>query len=325
MKKKIKNSKKRKNKIKNTKNVIKNKIQKMEDKLIDNNSYTDLEDRKVSKLKRLIVIDWEKLSYFVGTSTAILGVIFLIINKIHILLYQHNCEKVYKIPGKYFYNNDGNNKSDIIILFFCLIIFFSPLLIKKYLLKRGGFNKRFNNIIIAGLIIFTGYVLGLINTLNLVTVFELIDNKFQIPEYVTTWINNNSYFIVIAMIIITLLSILIISNNQEVNSIKHIKIRKLINGVGLISYIITVTLFISAATINLTTKEDKKYYETIIIEGKNMVVLSTINDVFLVVEYAQNNGETMFFTYNYMLIDNNNIIITNKVFDPPPMIITTIP
>ena len=59
--------------------------------------------------------------------------------------------------------------------------------------------------------------------------------------------------------------------------------------------------------------ENKTIYETTIYEDKNMAILSDLDDKVLIVEYEINeNKEAMLKTYNYMIVDKENLVISYK-------------
>ena len=59
--------------------------------------------------------------------------------------------------------------------------------------------------------------------------------------------------------------------------------------------------------------ENKTVYETTIYEDKNMAILSDLDDKVLIVEYEINeNKETKLKTYNYKIVDKENLILSYK-------------
>ena len=59
--------------------------------------------------------------------------------------------------------------------------------------------------------------------------------------------------------------------------------------------------------------ESKTIYETTVYEDKNMAILSDLDDKVLIAEYEINeNKETMLKTYNYMIVDKENLVISYK-------------
>lgn len=270
--------------------------------------------------------NWEKLSYFFGTITVILSGGYIILNNTYIILYQKDCEDFYKIPGKYFVNNINNIASFGIVLILCVILFFSPLIVKRYMQKSDTYNKIAMYIYISFLTIILGVTFGIINTLNMVTVLKKIDTVIKIPQCVIKWINSHVILIMWTVVILAIVTILTFCLIQEIKEIKYKNLKKVILIVGVLSYLITTVLFFSAAFIKMTSSiKDKVQYETVAIDRKNMVILSTINDKFLVVEYSIKDGNTVFLTNNYMLIDNSNIMITYKEFETMPKIISKSP
>ncbi|MDD3173090.1 MAG: hypothetical protein PHF63_05455 [Herbinix sp.] len=265
--------------------------------------------------------DWEKLSYFVGIITVILSGGYVIVNNIYMITYQRDCEEFYKLPGKYFYNNIDIKAIYVIALILCIFIFFTPSIIKRNMQKRDGYKKFTIYIYILFLTLILGLVLGLINTLNLVTVLEKINTIIEIPNDTIQWINDHASLIMWIVVVLATLTILMFCLAKEVGKIRFKKIKALISIIGIASYFITAVLFISAAEIKLTySVKDKVQYETVNINNKNMVVLSTIDDKFLVVEYSLKDGQVTFITNKYMIIDNSNIMIAYKEFESMPHI-----
>ena len=270
--------------------------------------------------------DWEKLSYLVGIITVILSGGYVIVNNIYLIIYQKDCEDFYKIPGKYFYNSIDNKAVYVIILILSIFIFFSPTVIKRNMQKKDGYNKIVMYTYIISLTLIFGLVLGAINTLNLVTVLEKINSIIDIPNDAIQWINDHADIIMWTVVGFAFLTILMFCLIKEVSEIRYNKIKTLIKLIGLISYCITAILFISAAEIKLTYSiKEKVEYETVTIDSKNMVVLSTVGDKFLVVEYFLEDGKVMFITNNYMVVDNSNLMISYLKFRTYPDIISDTP
>lgn len=270
--------------------------------------------------------DWEKLSYFVGIITVILSGGYVVINNVYTITYQRDCEDFYKIPGQYFYNSIDNKALFVMVLILCIFIFFSPTIIKRYIQKKGGYNKITMYVYVIFLTLIFGFVLGLINTLNLLTVLDKVNTVVKIPNVIIQWINDHASFIMWIVVVLATLTILMFCLVREVGKIKYKKLKTIIAAIGIVSYFITAILFISAAEIKLTYSiKDKKKYETVIVDSKNMAVLSTVNDKFLVVEYSLKDEEITFMTSNYMLIDKCNIMLTYKEFTGKPKIISNGP
>lgn len=135
------------------------------------------------------------------------------------------------------------------------------------------------------------------------------------------WITNHEKLIIGIMVILATTAILVFCMTDEVKKIRFRKINIFINIIGLVSVIITVALFVGGVFIKLNYSiEDKRKYETVTIDNKDMVVLSTIDDKLLVAEYIVKEGKVTFITNNYMLIENSNIMITYKNFESIPNI-----
>lgn len=303
------NSKRRRKKITN--------IDKTEKDLIKNNN------NQISLAVFMGKYDWEKLSYLVGIITVILSGGYVILNNIYVIIYQKDCEDFYKIPGKYFYNNIDNKAIEIIMLIICFFLFFSPSFIKRSIQKKDKYNKVIMYIYIGFLTIILGLVFGLINTLNLVTVLDKINTMIKIPNGLLQWINDNANLIILVVMIFAILAILLFCLVKEVGKIKYKKIKAVIMLIGFISYFISAVLFISAAGIKVSYSiKDKTQYEVLTIDKKNMVILSTVNDKFLITEYTLKDGTIFFMTNNYMIIDNNNIFISYLNFSSSPTIVS---
>ncbi|MBU5334772.1 hypothetical protein KQI61_21665 [Anaerocolumna aminovalerica] len=178
-------------------------------------------------------------------------------------------------------------------------------------------------IYIGFLTIILGLVFGLINTLNLVTVLDKINTMIKIPNGLLQWINDNANLIILVVMIFAILAILLFCLVKEVGKIKYKKIKAVIMLIGFISYFISAVLFISAAGIKVSYSiKDKTQYEVLTIDKKNMVILSTVNDKFLITEYTLKDGTIFFMTNNYMIIDNNNIFISYLNFSSSPTIVS---
>lgn len=269
---------------------------------------------------------WEKLSYLFGIITVLLSSGYVILNNIYVITYQKDCEDFYKIPGKYFHSNIDNKAIYIIILIICFFTFFSPSIIKRSIQKKDKYNKVIMYIYIIFSTIILGLVLGYINTINLVTVLDKINTIIEIPNSVIQWINDHASLIMCIVVIFAMLTILIFCLVKEVGKIKYKKIKIIITVIGIMSYFITVVLFVSAAEIKVTYSiKDKIQYEVLTVDNKNMVILSTMDDKFLIAEYTLKDGDVLFLTKNYMIIDNSNIFISYIKFLSSPKIVLDYP
>lgn len=270
--------------------------------------------------------DWEKLSYFIGIITVILSGGYVIVNNIYIIIYQKDCEDFYKIPGKYFYNSIDNKAIYVIMLILCILIFSSPTIIKRNMQKKEGYNKIAMYIYLIFLTLILGLVLGLINTLNLVTVLEKINTIIKIPNGAIQWVNDHASLIMWVVVVFATLTILTFCLVKEVSKIKYKKIKSIITVIGIVSYFITAILFISAAEIKLNYSiKDKVQYEIVTVDNKPMVVLSTMDDMLLVVEYIINDGKVTFMTNKYMIVNNSNLMISYIELGFSPKIISDSP
>ncbi len=266
--------------------------------------------------------EFEKISNIIGIISSILIGLYFVLNTLYKVAYQGDCEDFFNIPGKYFVSSIDNKAIYLILIILCIIIFFSPSLLKKRM-EKSGEKKSSIYLYIISLIIILGLFLGLLNFLNLFIILEKINQVIWLPQKLIQWISRNIFIIIFVMVIFSIATLILFILNTEVKRIRFKIIKKVIFGIGILSYLISASLYFGATVIKLSTNiEDKIQYETFIIDDKNMVVLSEKDDKLLAVEYDVINGKATFFTDKYIFIDYNNIYISYKKLGPDPDIIT---
>ena len=131
-----------------------------------------------------------------------------------------------------------------------------------------------------------------------------INNKFNpvLPNII--WL-----VISIVMVIINILSFWHISDIKT-------KLHKIIYYISTtLSVIIKVTVIFTFFVAFLYTSPIKNMYETTMINNKDYVILSEYNQKYLVAEYKNIDTNTIFYTSEYQLINNEGLVIRFSSFE----------
>ena len=117
---------------------------------------------------------------------------------------------------------------------------------------------------------------------------------------------------IIAML--SIVGIICIMYNDEIESKLNHKWKKYFNGFIIVIFSLFSIMLIQAISARFSyNAKSKIIYETTIYEDKNMAILSDLDDKVLIVEYEINeNKETILKTYNYMIVDKENLVISYK-------------
>lgn len=265
----------------------------------------------------------EKIGIVITMISTIASGIFLLINYIYSENYKIECQDFYNIPSEYFAASVNNKILYLFLLIFCLALIVSPIISKNNMDKNGK-NKKLNNLYISFWLIGMGMMLGLLNIMNLVTLLQKADNSISILNTIVNWMNNHVYIVTGVIIFMAVTTLFYFSFAKEINKINSKFIKSLLSAIFCISFTASVFLFLIATQVKLQSNiRDKVKYETLITNDKDMVVLSTINGKFLVVEYQRNKeGKVEFLTDNYMFVDMNNVNISYQQLGPNPKIIS---
>lgn len=154
-----------------------------------------------------------------------------------------------------------------------------------------------------------GVVFWILNIKNLFDIIEIIEkNKF------TIFVNNHIFGVSMIIAMFSVVGIICITYNDEIGSKLNEKWKKYFNMFAWVIFGLSFIILIVALGVKFSyNAESKTIYETIVYEDKNMAILSDLDDKVLIVEYEINeNKETILKTYNYMIVDKENLVISYK-------------
>lgn len=235
--------------------------------------------------------------------TGITAIVYPAINLIHNLLYQIECEKFYGIPGEYFSSRIDNKIIYLASITLIVLICVLPSFLRKYENDNESTNAKCDKKFVF-LSILGGFILGLLNTINLIELLKYNKCKNLV---INAMGNKLSIHPIITICIVILLGIVVVIGISFHDKIYKMKKKWMIN--------ILLSVFWIAAVINamliscdINTKlsisiEDETKYEFAYNENK-YVVLSRYEDKVLAVPYdIDENGEYVFKTSEYILSD----------------------
>ena len=266
----------------------------------------------------------EKIGAIITMISTIVSGIYLIINYIYSENYKIECQNFYNIPSEYFTASINYKILYLFLLILCLISIISPIVLKNISEKKEQ-SKRFKTLYISFLLIVMGMMLGVLNIMNLVTLLQKAESSISILNTIVNWMNNHVYTVTGIIIFMAIITLFYFSFGKEINKINSKLVKRILSIVFYFSFVPSVSLFLIATPIKLQSNiRDKVKYETLIANGKNMVVLSTINEKFLVAEYQRDTeGKVEFLTDNYMFVDMDNTNISYQQLGPNPKIISS--
>lgn len=154
-----------------------------------------------------------------------------------------------------------------------------------------------------------GFTFSILNIKNLFDIIEIIEkNKF------TIFVNNHIFGVSMIIAMFSVVGIICITYNDEIGSKLNEKWKKYFNMFAWVIFGLSFIILIVALGVKFSyNAESKTIYETIVYEDKNMAILSDLDDKVLIVEYEINeNKETILKTYNYMIVDKENLVISYK-------------
>lgn len=101
---------------------------------MNNTTIQEGESKISSFIKR--ITQHEKTIEIIGSIIAIVVAAYPIINYVHNLSYQSDCEQFYNVPGKYFNDSIGKNIVFIVLLIVLMFFAIAPAIMRKYGIKR---------------------------------------------------------------------------------------------------------------------------------------------------------------------------------------------
>ena len=155
-----------------------------------------------------------------------------------------------------------------------------------------------------------GCVFSILNIKNLFEIIKVIERN-----EVAIFVINHILKISILITIFSVIGVICFTYNDEIESKLNNKWKKYFDTFIIIILSLFFIVLIKAMNVKFSYNnvENKTIYETTIYEDKNMAILSDLDDKVLIAEYEINeNKETMLKTYNYMIVDKENLVISYK-------------
>ena len=249
----------------------------------------------------------EKLSLVGGFIFTIISGVYYISNYVFNQICKQNSQKYYGIPSKYFKGSIEDTAFYLALLIILIGIIFGLPLYVKFMKNR---TYKFSNILTGFVSLIMGLVFSFLNIKYLQDIIVIMDSN-GILIFV-------SKHIVKISMIITIFSVMAVecfTYMNEIESKLNNKFKKYFDIfiIGMLSFFVFLLVAAISVKFFYNNVENKTVYETTIYEDKNMAILSDLDDKVLIVEYEINeNKETMLKTYNYMIVDKENLVISYK-------------
>ncbi|OFV72064.1 hypothetical protein [Acetobacterium wieringae] len=269
-------------------------------------------------LKKIGAVSLKEAAELIVSIFGILGTVYFICGFVYVEKYKNDCANFYELPREYF-SVDVN----YFFLYFILVVLFaitiiSPRYIKNQLIKKET-SKTTSRIIMGFFIIFLGISLGQLIILNLEVILTHPQHQNFVNRY-SEVIDHSMNAILVIMIGFSIFFQIAITYDEELNRIKNKLVRSFVGGVLLLVMITVPVIYFWGTTIKLTSSiEDKSWYETTHLNEKDLAILTTVNNQFLVSEYIvdEKDGEVHIYTDRYMFVNRENLVITYKKFNLP--------
>ena len=249
----------------------------------------------------------EKITLIGGFIFTIVTGVYYSINYVYNQIYKINSQAYYGIPSKYFQGSIEDKVFYLSLLIILICIIFSSLLYKKLIKNKTDI---FNNILRACVTVIMGFTFSFLNIKNLFDIMKSIESNTA-----TIFVNNHVNESLIFVIIFSLIGVIGITYIDEIESKLNDKWKKYFDNLIIAILVLFFIMLIQAIYVKFSYSnvENKKIYETTIYEDKNMAILSDLDDKVLIAEYEINeNKEAMLKTYNYMIVDKENLVISYK-------------
>ncbi|AFA48637.1 hypothetical protein [Acetobacterium woodii] len=250
--------------------------------------------------------------------TGIFGTVYFIYGFVYVEKYKNDCANFYEIPREYFSADVNYYFLYLVLIILFAITIITPKYIKNYLKKKDT-SKITDRIIMSFFIGLFGISLGQLIILN----FEVILMHYQYLYFVNRFceiINSNMNSILIIMIGFSIVFQIGITYDEELNRTSNKIVRSIVLGMLLLVMIIIPVIYVWGTAIRVSsTIEDKTLYETTRLNEKNMAILTTVSNQFLVSEYNVDEKERVIHIYTdqYMFVNRENLVITLKKFNLP--------
>ena len=249
----------------------------------------------------------EKLTLIGGFIFTIMGGVYFVANYLYNQRYKQKNQSYYGIPSKYFQGSIEDKVFYLILVIILICIIFSSLLLLYNIKNRT--DKIIDRLMVKITAFAMGVVFWILNIKNLFDIIEIIEkNKF------TIFVNNHIFGVSMIIAMFSVVGIICITYNDEIGSKLNEKWKKYFNMFAWVIFGLSFIMLIVALRVKFSyNAESKIIYETIVYEDKNMAILSDLDDKVLIVEYEINeNKETILKTYNYMIVDKENLVISYK-------------
>lgn len=249
----------------------------------------------------------EKLTLIGGFIFTIMGGVYFVANYLYNQRYKQKNQSYYGIPSKYFQGSIEDKVFYLILVIILICIIFSSLLLLYNIKNRT--DKIIDRLMVKITAFAMGVVFWILNIKNLFDIIEIIEkNKF------TIFVNNHIFGVSMIIAMFSVVGIICITYNDEIGSKLNEKWKKYFNMFAWVIFGLSFIMLIVALRVKFSyNAESKTIYETIVYEDKNMAILSDLDDKVLIVEYEINeNKETILKTYNYMIVDKENLVISYK-------------
>lgn len=249
----------------------------------------------------------EKLTLIGGFIFTIMGGVYFVANYLYNQRYKQKNQSYYGIPSKYFQGSIEDKVFYLILVIILICIIFSSLLLLYNIKNRT--DKIIDRLMVKITAFAMGVVFWILNIKNLFDIIEIIEkNKF------TIFVNNHIFGVSMIIAMFSVVGIICITYNDEIESKLNEKWKMYFNMFTGVIFGLSLFMLIVALGVKFSyNAESKTIYETTVYEDKNMAILSDLDDKVLIVEYEINeNKETMLKTYNYMIVDKENLVISYK-------------
>lgn len=249
----------------------------------------------------------EKLTLIGGFIFTIMGGVYFVANYLYNQRYKQKNQSYYGIPSKYFQESIEDKVFYLILVIILICIIFSSLLLLYNIKNRT--DKIIDRLMVKITAFAMGVIFWILNIKNLFDIIEIIEkNKF------TIFVNNHIFGVSMIIAMFSVVGIIYITYNDEIGSKLNEKWKKYFNMFAWVIFGLSFIILIVALGVKFSyNAESKTIYETIVYEDKNMAILSDLDDKVLIVEYEINeNKETILKTYNYMIVDKENLVISYK-------------
>ena len=249
----------------------------------------------------------EKLTLIGGFIFTIMGGVYFVANYLYNQRYKQKNQSYYGIPSKYFQGSIEDKVFYLILVIILICIIFSSLLLLYNIKNRT--DKIIDRLMVKITAFAMGVVFWILNIKNLFDIIEIIEkNKF------TIFVNNHIFGVSMIIAMFSVVGIICITYNDEIGSKLNEKWKKYFNMFAWVIFGLSFIMLIVALRVKFSyNAESKTIYETIVYEDKNMAILSDLDDKVLIVEYEINeNKETILKTYNYIIVDKENLVISYK-------------